>query len=784
MTTQTNTHKPNRSRRGFTLAELLVALGVLLLLILGINQIFTSVTRVVSVGSGVADTNAAARIIERQLRDDFAALARIPADQNFIAIRNRKLGDINDNGQVDTGDDERAIYLNDDDRRFDLENGIAPYAERSRAVTVRLDEIVFMGIAPGGSGYQSFQQFGRGTDGVNQNLPEADFPVIADAALISYGHGLRPFPDEDFDPTVEPTDDTDASGVIVRQMVPDGDFGQTTGQPNVFRLTNGPSDNGDGTFDRVSRLARNEFAGSFFVLRQAALLYGGLALGTRTDTGAADIIAGPVLNTRAVIPFVRDWEIAPRLNAADFYTGAIGLDETLGGPVDTELPDPRLRRMGRSDIIAMTREDVQRWLEGIQGPPIDLDFFADERLSLVRAPRPDASPFSAGPLESVQILNNNTDAEPALNDPVITDVNTGLFGEPDDALWPRQGWPTIAQDLNNNTRVEEFEVRPYNDDLNATAPAGLRTIDRRTPLYNDALPFAGDNRGRLVQVANTRGLTSAIAGTITRMLAETEPPRFNRQVRTVAGADITETGALMDLHAVLATRCSSLEIAWNNGWIWRPSDALNIGEDSDFTLNNIEYPEGSARLDLGDGRVVAIRPGQRIWFDFEMSQIEFICAGVNAYGPAFLRLYPMPDLIAEVPRGTRILSVNDVTFFDSDHAFDLTTGGNDLAEQLGVFTPDAPAAFRNNLMIRNLAANARPETGLYDWRLSMGAENPDHEYLKVFPFRRPAPTPDGAYAEAWAKPELVRFRFTLHDERFRVEGGRMYEFIMGVNPVD
>lgn len=818
-------HQDNQTPRvstprvhGFTLVELLVALGVLLLLTLGINEVFRSVTRVVSVGSGIAETNAAARVIERQLRDDFAAMNRLPADQNFMVIRSRKLGgDLNNDDDIVEEDGERPLYLTEDDRLFDVQAGIDPYSPRSRAVTVRLDEIVFMGLAPQGSVYQSFQQFGRSSDESDFRL-ESDHPVVAEAALISYGHGLRPFPDLDFNPALEPTDLNSDDAVPVRQFVPDGDFGQRAGEDNTFAIDTAndsriPSQLGtvglgtlENEYELVSNRARNEFAGDFFVLRQAALLYGGDALGIRVSED--EILPGPVLDSRKVIPFVRDWEIAARLGIQPSgFAGLpyetvdgrrVRLDDPTAQPIRAQdggnrVPQPQMRRMGRSDIIAMTRADVQRWLEGLEGPPIDnLDpgnfWDGNENIAASLVPRPDASPWSSGPFE---VSSNLDDAR---NDPVINEVNGRIFGQPDDALWPRQGWLTNAQDLNRNGLVDEYEVRLYGDGLAANAPASIRTIDRRTPVYDADLPFGGDERGRRVQIANTRGLVSAIAGVVTRVLAETEPSRLNRGEREIGGgADatlVTESDPLMDLHAVLATRCSSLEIAWSNGWTWAGGETQS------------DLPE-EWEVDANDDGVIdrVLRTGDLIWFDYEMSQLEFIAAAFRDFSAAefqeFLRRYPMPDLIAEVPKGARAFNFvpdpadnygRDITTFFANHLFDLQTNGR-LARQIGVFTPDQgdPAIdgdpqFRRNLMLRNVGdEDDRIESGVYDWLLSMGSENPEHEYLKVFPFRRPLADARGRYGEAWEKPSLVRFRFTLHDAQFRVEGGRTYEFVMGMD---
>ncbi|HVZ94875.1 MAG TPA: prepilin-type N-terminal cleavage/methylation domain-containing protein, partial [Phycisphaerales bacterium] len=80
------------TRRGFTLTELIVAIGATALLMIGIAQVFASVSRVVGSGSAVAELDQLARAVERQLREDFSSLSQMRADETFMAIRSRKLG--------------------------------------------------------------------------------------------------------------------------------------------------------------------------------------------------------------------------------------------------------------------------------------------------------------------------------------------------------------------------------------------------------------------------------------------------------------------------------------------------------------------------------------------------------------------------------------------------------------------------------------------------------------------------------------------------------------------
>ena len=68
----------------------------------------------------------------------------------------------------------------------------------------------------------------------------------------------------------------------------------------------------------------------------------------------------------------------------------------------------------------------------------------------------------------------------------------------------------------------------------------------------------------------------------------------------------------------------------------------------------------------------------------------------------------------------------------------------------------------------------------YDWFLTGGTQAPEDEYLAIWPFRRPAG--DGSYGNAWIKPELVRFRITLHDSLGRLPEGKTFEFIYSLVP--
>ena len=117
-------HLPRAAHhRGFTLVEMLVAIGIISFLVVGIGQIFRSVGGLVSVGTAVSEVEQMARAIERQMRDDFEALSGTLAEDTFIAIRMREIGDVNRNGTLDS--DETALYLSQEDREADSRDAVS-----------------------------------------------------------------------------------------------------------------------------------------------------------------------------------------------------------------------------------------------------------------------------------------------------------------------------------------------------------------------------------------------------------------------------------------------------------------------------------------------------------------------------------------------------------------------------------------------------------------------------------------------------------------------------------
>lgn len=161
-------------RRAFTIAELIVAVGVALLLIVGVGRIFTTTRTTISTGEASAQLTQYGRTLERLLREDFASIIR--NGQAYMVIRNERLGSGPD---VQTRyNKRRALYFNSADEEAGLDLG-----------TVRLDQMVFFT-----AGSTSSYQYRDPSFGAENIIARNDASTVA---RVWWGHGLRdPFPDD------------------------------------------------------------------------------------------------------------------------------------------------------------------------------------------------------------------------------------------------------------------------------------------------------------------------------------------------------------------------------------------------------------------------------------------------------------------------------------------------------------------------------------------------------------------------------------------------------------
>lgn len=713
------------NRRAFTLVELLVAIGVISFLIVGIGQIFRSVGGLVSVGTAVAEVEQMARAIERQLRDDFAALSAMRSEDTFIAIRMREIGDLNRNDERDG--DEKAVYLNEDDRNADIRDisdGVFDdsYNDGSRAVTVRLDEIMFLAVAPVGGTYTSFEQSRYG-----------NMTATAPVARIYYGHSLRPPRDPNW-----PSTESDAPRVPQRIFIPDGDFAEGIPDPDAMMSEEEnrfftvfmseydaatDADFGDAT-------GRNEHASSWMLSRQALLLVGGNAAGN------GDSPYGPSLfqNEREYAPFIRDLESIDRFwqsSGAGPGVYGYGLDHQgpRSGAVNQtagifEPPGMRLIHHGRTDMIAQDLEDVQRWLEGEPWP--------------------------------------------------IGGSNVAPLGEQESYAFSdgRFGIGVYQDAYLNASPSSGISEAAFGNLSNTTFTPTVRGL-----LWQQPDPTLSNNEGFYL---TRRGVRGAIAGAFTRLLADDEPAHFDR-IRDFSTVTYPNPmnfeppsdpeDVYMDAHTILAEHCSNFEIAW------RYADP--------------DWPVANEDIDIDNDGTPEFRIGDRIWFDISFldptnpnsrSTLQnwlnynpmrgFDIGRAPSFGATPTNAFTnSPFIGAESAQQPEVgyAHFRAPTVQPFDRFFTPNNGG-----------PVASGATTVHSNFGNLnSGNGFP--AVYNPDITGGAPEGVSEYLAIWPFRTPSLS-GGFTDEAFPKKLQIRVRLTLHDSQNRIKGGRTFEFVFDVSP--
>ncbi len=512
-----------RGARAFTLTELLIAVGAVAILTVGIGQIFRSVSRLTSQSQALAETDQIARQVERAFRADIEAFNRVAPEDNFLVIRMREVGDLDRNNTLDLGAGDRPIYISRDDLDADIAAGLAPYQSAtigtgtdkrtSRAVTTRVDEVAFLGLAPPGKPYLSAQPMVDVYDTtlINRLDPPPPAPS-APAARIQWGHALRTrvVRDSNRDASSNPA----VTASIQREWpwVPDGDFGSWAfpyfgASAQVEQVTpraGTPARYQGVTVQPFPTAGRNQFAGNWLLARQALLLVGGNAAG---EVALNNTVGYPTGRSRTYAPTIRDLDNWKRFGIAlDRYN-----PPTTQNPLNGPASDSRAAMIfqGRTDICAQTLEDAKRWLEGEAFPaPYPVSGGATNWLQ-----PPFAATYSSGPY--------------------CADV--GGLGPVSGTFLTNPGAPPSG------------------------APSTL-VVDVNKPLWQRS-------RGRPTTVPdNALGLRSAVAGVLGRLLQDAEPPPIYRVLNTASTATVPPAEqSSMDTHAVFAGRCSRFEVAWSNG---------------------------------------------------------------------------------------------------------------------------------------------------------------------------------------------------------------------------
>ncbi len=144
----------SKTNRAFTLVELMVAVGLLLVVIIAVSRIFSTASKVASLGEAVNDILQETGAIERQIRTD---ISRIDYDGvlviQCVAIRN------------------------------DANSSSAPLIDPTRPAnaTIRCDQLVFFS-----KGTQTSARFAG-----NQDLGPFNGLARSNVSRILYGHGVQ-----------------------------------------------------------------------------------------------------------------------------------------------------------------------------------------------------------------------------------------------------------------------------------------------------------------------------------------------------------------------------------------------------------------------------------------------------------------------------------------------------------------------------------------------------------------------------------------------------------------
>ena len=322
------THKKSHVSRAFTIVEMLVVIGILVVVTVGVATIFSSVGETVAKGRKLSELNQFAARIERVMREDFERMTR----DGFLVIVNKN---------ANFGEDVQ-LYRGE---QTNIDQDLFPAYSGDPGRIRRSDEIMF---------------FARGDFATQRRAVAPGMIATSSEAAIYYGHGQKRWPD-----LTAGTFDTDSNNLFFNPQPWDNNF--------------------DGTIDTRIGVTNNglvnpnEFARDWSLLRHVTLLVNpegrGQPLPSRLfGYSSSDRIQRPLLQDSS-----RQISLQPA--ARSIFTALSGTDLT-GTVVDTPywiydavdpngLALPAYRVSGLVDIVTEDLSTIRNLIQSLPASPID-----------------------------------------------------------------------------------------------------------------------------------------------------------------------------------------------------------------------------------------------------------------------------------------------------------------------------------------------------------------------------------------------------------------------------
>jgi type II secretory pathway pseudopilin PulG len=222
----------HNSTRAFTIIEIMVTVGILVLIAAGVSTIFTSVADTVNTGRKVAQLNRYAAQLERVMRTDFENMTR----DGFMVVVN----------QYAPGDDPLNSF-NDRDVQLSPADGSDQNDNGDPGRPRRIDEIMF---------------FARSDYETTRRTISPGMIARASEASIYYGHGQKRRPD--LERSTDPMLGSQQANLFFNPFVNDNNI--------RFNIASGINQAGLGTASTDGGFNPNQYASDWALLRHVTLL--------------------------------------------------------------------------------------------------------------------------------------------------------------------------------------------------------------------------------------------------------------------------------------------------------------------------------------------------------------------------------------------------------------------------------------------------------------------------------------------------------------------------------